>query len=238
MIDSAMDDFMKRYGDNDPNKKMVQHQFRAPSKAVQEEAFSLADVDATEGLYKNAKEGLASLKEEELATGAVSELVPKGIGELTGSMPDQLKTEATSGVAKKGLSGADAVSGGMGLVTTGMQAFSDFKGDGYETDADSGGPRGAGAKAVSGAANGFKAGMDATGNPLIAAGIGLVAGVAPIVGRGRAAKEYKHNQYVANSGESALQKAQRQRETDTENGLASMKSLKGLREKQLGIYNT
>lgn len=205
-MDSALDDFLKRFGnEEDPEKLKTQNRIAMPSEAVKIESKGLAELNT---------KGIDSIK---------------GLSGKLENIPEEAKTsglENLSGIASKGV---DA-------LPFAMETFSAFKGDQFDTSADSGGPKGAGGMAAMGAVNGFKTGTQ-IGGPLVGAGLAAVGAIAPLVGANSARKKWLENQKQANISESYFEKTKRANETAMENGLASMENMKALAQKQLGIIS-
>lgn len=207
-MDSALDEFLKRYGDNDPNKFMTQNQKRPPLTSIETKSKGLVNIDP------NMK----------IETG------------MPDNMPIQNQlSELSNDGASFGEKALAVGNKGLEMLPQGLQLISFAKGDQFDTSAEGGGPGKAGGAILQGAATGAQLGKNF--GPLGTA-IGATAGglISTFAHKG-AMKEWRENQKKHNFKLNALEKAKREDEYAMAEGLASMNALKGLREKQLGIIS-
>ena len=232
-IDSALEDFLKRFGDTDPNKKMIQNEYRAPgaiktSQELEDDAnrnqgYGNLNVDSFEQ-WKKERESEKS-KDFVPYDGEVAEQTwGKGLEIPEGKSSDAEKGE---GLTKGKVAGYAQL--GMGAY----QMAGNFQGDQFDTSAEGGGPGKAGGAIAKGAADGAAAGM--VFGPWGAAVGAFTGGLSSIVGHSKAMKEWREKQVKHNLALNAEELMVRQDEYSRSEGLASMANLKSLREKQLGI---
>lgn len=211
-MDSALDDFLARFGDPDPNKPMVQNQKRIP--------VSLA----TEGTGFKAS-GLTSLA----TTGLQQTELPSKLNLSTDSDDEQESFgDKASDIGLKALSAAPSA----------ISLINNAKGGQFDTSADGGGPGKAGGAILQGAVQGQQLASNlGFKDPLTQGLFALGGGVVSTLGHKKAMKEWRRNQVKQNLSENALEIAKNEEEYAMEQGLASLKNLKSLREKQLGIIS-
>ena len=265
--DTALDDFMSRFGDDDPNKNMVQNQYKSrnaikTSQELEDEKNKqvLGILGNNDGAvnYKQLYDdfGNQNTNAPKKVTGTVSagplteEGIDAGLRPYATNVPHQQIGTAADKLNISSPQGADIPKGesllatkSMGVgdyATAGMGVFEIAQNAGgkqFDTSADGGGPGKAGGAIMSGAAAGFKAGM-ATGNPIIAAGGAVVGGLVSTFAHSAAMKKYGKNIIKKNLNENVIERAQNEEEYARSEGLVSMSNLKNLRQKQLGIVNT
>jgi hypothetical protein len=229
-MDSALEDFLKRFGDSDPNKFKTQDQKRQPS------IFSnMASDFATRPKLNSLNEGISS-------KGLVSLSGESSIGDVSGLDPSETGLDSDNGskfneIAGKGMDLLQATPSVMALA-------SNLKGNQFDTSPDSGGPGKAGGAILQGAVQGSDAGEkigSVLGGP-IGGTIGKIGGaafggLASTFMHTKAMKEWRENQREQNLNEFDLERLKRKEEYSISKGLASMENLKDLRQKQLGILN-
>lgn len=208
-MDSALDDFLKRFGDDDPNKFMTQNTKRQPvSSVMSDTGFS------AKGLTGNLTSGLEDV-----------------------SLGNNLKTES-SPLEETGSENkiSDGLSKAASALPSAMSLISNAKGDQFDTSAEGGGPGKAGGAIMGGAASGMQLASSIGLKDPLSQGIAALGGglISTFAHKG-AMKEYRENQKKANRSENALEKAKREEEYAQSEGLASLNNLKALRQKQLGI---
>ncbi len=230
-IDSALEDFLKRFGDTDPNKKMIQNEYRAPG-AIKTSQELQDDANESRGLNGWLRTGESELGKK------TKDLVP-----FDGEVAEQTWGKDLD-IPEGESSGADGVSDGEGFTkgkaagyaNLGMGAYQaalNFQGDQFDTSAEGGGPGKPGGAIAKGAADGAAAGM--VFGPWGAGAGAIVGGLASTIGHSTAMKKWRKEQVKHNLALNAEETMVRQDEYSRSEGLASMANLKSLREKQLGI---
>jgi hypothetical protein len=207
--DAPLDDFLARFGD--PNKQAA----NKPLPKVE----SVSTIGSGGGLIQSA------------ATKPTADL---------SNMEGELK--ATLPTAKApGMGAMDMANTAMGVATSGMQLIDNIKGGQFDTSAEGGGVGKAGGAIMQGAATGAEFGgeIGKLAGPLgqaIGTGVGAIGGGLVSTFAHKAAKiEYADNRKTHNLKEDALATSKRRKDYQVQEGLESMKALKSLREKQLGI---
>jgi len=217
--DTALDDFLTRFGDDNPNK----------GKAT---TFN------PKSNYPGV--GFSGVTPRLPVSAIPSPLEPMS---LMGSKPnggEALSIDKPIGVdVPKGeglLSKAGGVSGVMSMASGGMELFNMAKGGGYDTSAEGGGVMNATSAISSGVMKGAQAG--AALGPWGAAAVGLIGGIVGGVSQRGAAREYNENVVKSNLKKNTIEEAENSDAYAMEQGQESLGLLKGLRQKQLGILNT
>lgn len=229
MADSALEDFLKRFGDSDPNKFMTQNQTISPMAKTMSSYATMGRPTASSLINNLNLKGLTSLSGESKIEDA-PELDPKSTGLEEEDM-------SFSELASKGSDLLQAAPSVMGLINN-------AKGGQFDTSAEGGGPGKAGGAILMGATQGADAGEkigSVIGGP-IGGTIGKIGGavfggLTSTFAHTKAMKEWRKNQIKHNLGLNALEKAKHREEYAISEGLASMENLKNLREKQLGILS-
>lgn len=234
-MDSALDDFLSRFGDKDPNKYKVQNQKRIPA--------TLASELNTQGLTSNLTRGLPGSEE------SVSELKTQGLTDtftkndpLKG-MNGDLKLSDTENLKKSGHPGVDLAGDALGLAANTVEMVNFAKKSQYDTSAEGGGPGKASAGIMQGTAKGAEMGatvgkfLGPVGGAIATVGGAALGGLVSAFAHKGAMREYSNNRRKANQKKDVLSKAKLEEDYAISEGLASMQNLKSLREKQLGIYN-
>lgn len=208
-MDSALDDFLKRFGDTDLNKFKIQNEKRLPVSSVTEGTGFKA-----QGLTDNLT-GNNPLKD------------------LTGNL------EASEDEKENGLLKAkDIASKGLEALPSAISLIDNAKGNQFDTSADGSGPGKAGGAIIQGASQGMQlAGSIGLKDPISQGIAALGGGLISTFAHTGAMRKWRSNQVKANLQENALEKAQRQEEYARSEGLASLSNLKDLRKKQLGIIS-
>ncbi len=249
-IDSALEDFLKRFGDTDPNKKMIQNEYRTPgaiktSQELEDDAnrnqgFGNLSADGFE-VWKKDREGsyeTGSEKRFTSKTDRISDRIDRAADSGNIEKVDRLTDKLNKAGEKfddnqgEGISGSK-VAGYADLAIGAYQIAGNFQGDQFDTSAEGGGPGKAGGAIVKGTADGAAAGM--VFGPWGAAVGALAGGLASTIGHSKAMKEWREKQVKHNLALNAEELMVRQDEYSRSEGLASMENLKSLREKQLGI---
>lgn len=217
--DTALDDFLDRFGDKDSNKKK---DFNFNSNAN----YPGVGFSATtpRPLVSNIATSLEPMK-------AMESKIDMGTDPLS-DVPVGAEVAGGEGLLAK----AGGVSGVMSMASGGMELFNMAKGGGYDTSAEGGGIMSATSAISSGAMKGAQAGANL--GPWGAAGGAIVGGLIGGLSRGAASREYGKNLVTANLKENAVEKAENADTFAMEQGQESLGLLKGLRQKQLGIQNT
>lgn len=235
MKDTALEEFLKQFGDTDPNKSMVQNQRSSIPKnllGLQEQEMNYNGLANQISDPKLRPKNLKSLVSEIKPTGLQGTDI--GTKDIDTNLLKKDSIESPSFIDKaKDVGGKvlDAAPAAMGLI-------SNMKGEQFDTSADSGGPGKAGGAIMQGAATGIQLAnsvglKDPLSQGLFALGGGLISTFAQT----KAMKEWRKNQVKQNRSENALEKKTREEEYSRSEGLMSMDALKGLRQKQLGILN-
>lgn len=149
-----------------------------------------------------------------------------------GADTDQL-TQGKGALATKKMGAGDYAQ----LAMAGVQIGSSFSGKQFDTSAEGSGPGKAGGHIIGGAATGFQAGMQATGNPLIAGGMAVVGALGPALGHRKAMREWRENQTRRNREKDAVANRELEDMYAMSQGMASMSHLQDLRKKQLGMLS-
>lgn len=252
--DKALNDFMSRFGDLDPNKNMVQNKFKSKnaiqtSQQLQDKGFGVLgeqglDVYNNQGIGTGSPgQGIGSTetdqerrqnrRQDRLSNridraadrGATQEKLDKLSGKLENEKGEGLLATKKIGVGDYGSLGMEA----LDVVDT-------LKGNKFDSDAESGGPGKSGA--IGKGVKTFATVTAATGNPFIGglAGAGVLAVTA--LKHQQANRKFYDNRKKFNKSGDKLLEAEREEELARSEGLLSMNTLKGLRQKQLGIFNT
>ena len=238
-MDTALDDFLKRFGDTDPNKKIIQNKYQSPN--VIKTSQELED-ERNRGLLDNSV--FTNSEFSKIGDKKNPELRPK-IEKipttLIGVEGEEINMNPPQGVdveKSPGLLGTKEMGAGD-YIGLGVNAIDTFQGlNQFETSAESGGPGEGGGAILKAGASTFGTTLQATGNPIIAGGAAIISGLATGLAFGKARKKYGKNVIKSNLNKNALEKAKREEEWARSEGLISMGNLKALREKQLGILNT
>jgi hypothetical protein len=220
-MDTALNDFIKRMGDNDPNKIKSQDPI-TPINYMENNFQKESDLE------RSAKFGKAALK-----TG--SGLLAKKVDTPEGMTPADSVDGNTTKIEGDVQEGPD-VAGALEGVSHGMKLVDNIKGGQFDTSADGGGPGKAGGAIVSGATTGMQF-ADSIGlkDPLSKGIAAVTGGLISTFAHSSAQKKYQKNQVTANLKENALQKAQSEEAYAMSEGEESKGLLKGLYQKQLGI---
>lgn len=252
--DVAFNDFMSRFGDPDPNRFMVQNKFKSKnaiqsSQQLQDKGFGVLGEQGLD-VYNNSGIGSGSPGQGIGSTETPQEKRQKSRQDR---LSDRIDRAADRGATQEKL---DKLSGklenekGEGLLATkemgagdygslGMEALDvvdTLKGNKYDSSAEGGGPGKSGA--IEKGVSTFATVTAATGNPIIGgiAGAGVLA-VSHFKHQG-ANREFYDNRKKFNKSGDKVSEAEREEELARSKGLMSMNLLKGLRQKQLGIFNT
>jgi hypothetical protein len=248
--DNALNDFIYRFGDDDPEKQIIdtggRSSNRVKSSQELEDEKNNIDTGAANGFEEylrrtNAKPGESAIPPTATPTwnpdGAIKFPEGKSSGSTGKGIAQNLATEElTQGkglLATKKMGVGDYAEVALG----GIELAHNLRGDQFDTSVEGGGPGKAGGAIMSGAATGFKMGM-ATGNPIIGAAGAAVGGLVSTFAHTKAMKEWQGNRTRYNLNENALERAKREEEYARSEGMNSRGLLKGLRQKQLGIINT
>lgn len=215
--DTGFNDFMSMYADNDPNKKMVQNQ---------QPNFDFKSSISTSGSLINDSEMLGKMNGKSEMLGKMNATVDSGKG---------LLSKAGSGLSK-GLDSVGGIGGATEIAAGGLELFKMAKGDNYDTSAEGGGPGSSMAAITGGATTGMK--MGAALGPIGMAGGALVGGLIGGLSRASANREYGRNMITNNLKLNEIDKAENAETYQMEQGKESLGLLKGLRQKQLGIFNS
>jgi len=228
--DSALNDFIGRFGDDDPNKELVQTKNK--SKYAVKTSQELED-KANKGLSMEGFE--AFQKNNPITTGGLNTPYNGEVAKQTwGENINIPEGKSKPAVKPKGQSPdvADyAMAGAQGYEFVGNA----FGGKQFDSSAEGGGPGKAGGQIALSASKGAQAGM-AFGPWGAVIGAGVGAGSA-IIGHSKAQKEYNENRKKYNLGNDAVANAKMEEEYARSEGLESMSNLKALRQRQLGILS-
>lgn len=216
MQDTALDDFMNRFGQIEKPK-----QFKPGQQNI------TMNKDAVSSGSKPALlMGVSDTVTSESVDAKRFKIGDTGVADsMAGNAP------VPEGDPDKATTGADvsgAIAGGIGLFET-------FSGSGMSTDAEGPGPGKASGQIMKGAAAGAQAG--AIAGPWGAA-IGAAAGAGGgAMAHNKARMEYVENQTTDNLNKSALEQKQNMGDYRMAKGLASIKDSKALLEKQMNIIS-
>lgn len=230
-MDSALDDFLSRFGDPDPNKSMVQNLL----PKVSEFTGNSSDWHTgNSGIDHATRKQETILNTNGLAKGVQlsQNISEEKMSILTEGKIDSLNQEGDSfgEKASKGLSKA------VELLPVGMNTANSLSGNAWDTSAEGGGPGKVGPKLMGDAAGAFEAGNSIAG-PWAGAGLAAVSIGANLIGHNKAKKEYNENVIASNQEKDAYDLMKSREAFMMEQGLASRNLLKSLREKQLGMLS-
>lgn len=246
----AYNDFMSRFGDPDPNKFMVQNKYKSKnaiqtSQQIQDKGFGVLGekgLDVYNGIGSSEQDLASSESNQERRQtnrqGRLSKRIDRAADR--GATQEQLDKLTEKLQAEKGEGLLATKEMGVGdygsLAMEGLDLVDTIKGNKFDSSAEGGGPGKSNA-----IMSGIKTGATvtaATGNPIIgaAAAVGVMAVTA--LSHGSAQKEFLTNRKRFNKSSDRVSEAEREEELARSKGLMSMNLLKGLRQKQLGIFNT
>lgn len=208
--DTALDDFLTRFGDDDPNKQMVQNRPKVNPISAQKADLGLTAIKSQEPLLNPLEAKPMGVE------------VDKGAGLLSGAEGAMDKVGGAAGV--------------IGMATGALDLVSMARGKQYDTSAEGGGVMNAETAITSGAVKGATAGM-ALG-PVGAAVGGLIGAGVGGFSQSAAEKEYNKNRRIYNLANDEVANAESAETYQMEQGKESLGLLKGLRQKQLGIHNS
>jgi hypothetical protein len=217
MVDTALDDFLLRFGDNDPNKKKSQD---GPKE--------IKDPMQGQNQTSDIAQGLAMGGNLDFNKG--------------GGVPEQKATqisapsEETGGI-EVGEESAEKNSVDLaGGLVAGAKIVDNIGGGQYDTSAESGGAGKLSTGIVSGAADGMNlANSMGIKDPLLQGAFAVGGGLISALAHTGAQKKYRKNQAKANSKETAMEKQESADAYAMRKGEQTQGLLKGLHQKQLGL---
>lgn len=220
MYDPALQDFLDRFGDPDPNKFMTQNQKPPlPINPLRKEVQPISELKS-EGLTSMIKS-----PEDMLQSNATEAMAGVDVG---GATKGPGFGSVASMALDKGLQAAPSV---MGLI-------SNAKGGQFDTSVEGGGPGKAGGAILQGTMQGKQLADSLGLKDPISQGVAMLGGgLISTFAHAGAQREYKKNVVEKNLKEDTLERAKHEEEFAQSQGLLSMQNLKKLRERQLGILS-
>ena len=230
MEDTALNDFLSRFGDTDPDKETVQKRKPVesvnglkPTGLVGGLARGLQNTDEsvgtpeTEGMTDVLTEGITTTKDD------ISKVTKSKIAETGGE-----------GGLAKAMGGVDPAA----AIASGGKLLGNIKGDQFDTSGEGAGPGKAGGAIFEGGTDAMAFASSVGLKDPLSQGIAAVAGgLVSTFAHKSAMKEFRSNQKTVSKAEDAISQARSDSEYAQEQGLASNEALKTLRSKQLGLSN-
>lgn len=216
-MDAALNSFLERFGEPDTSDPS-QLAKRPTQKSAYDNNMTSRGLIPSESPLQTSKPS-TELKAPDVMSG------------------QELNQDSKSGLgsAIEGAGGAAGIaSGAMGMADDAVGLWGNISGDNFDTSAKGGGVGSGAGAALQGGMQGMKMGMQVGGPWGAAIGAAVGAG-GTLISHGEARKEYMKNVKETNLNEDAFSRQERENEYRVSEGLASIKNLKGLREKQLGL---